>query len=323
VQLSPKIQLSFNVNGAQGKSLRATFTMIVAAPDVRGTAGNTPLLIDVLANDSGGQLPLSIAALTVPAHGTAVTNGNLVHYTPAVGFAGADNFFYTVTDGSLSATGSVTVNVGASALTLLPAMVTASANDGNLPQNTVDGDLNTRWSALGTNQWIQYDLLSPHLVDAVSIAFYSGAARIAYLGVQGSNDGTNWTQLFTGQSSGTTTSLERFEVTNRWARFVRIVGGGNSVNGFNSYTEVRIHTAPVAVPTFVAGASRLGNGNVRLQFSGSAGMDYTVRASTNIALTPLSGWSPLATGTFGGGPVVFDDSSAPNFPRRFYLISLP
>jgi hypothetical protein len=202
-------------------------------------------------------------------------------------------------------------------------MVTSSTNDGNIPLNTVDGDLSTRWSASGAGQWIRYDLLSPHLIDAVSIAFYSGAARIAYFDVQSSNDGTNWTQLFSGQSSGTSTNLERFEVTNRWASHVRIVGNGNSVSAWNSYTEVKIHTAAVAMPVFVAGGGPLSNGNFRLKFSGSAGMNYVLRASTNLTLTPLSNWTPIATLFFADGTAVFDDLTATNFPNRYYLISLP
>jgi poly(beta-D-mannuronate) lyase len=36
--------------------------------------------------------------------------------------------------------------------------VTASANDGNVPGNAVDGDLNTRWSANGDGQWLQLEM---------------------------------------------------------------------------------------------------------------------------------------------------------------------
>jgi hypothetical protein len=319
VQLGPQLKLSFNVNGAKGKSLHATFAMptnLVATADARATAMNTPVLVDVLANDGGAQFPLSIISLTAPAHGTAAINGNLVHYAPAAGFTGPDLFSYTISDGMLVATGSVTINVGEPVLTLLPDMVTASTDDGNVPQNTVDGDLSTRWSALGTNQWIQYDLLSPHLIDTVSVAFYNGASRIAYLSVQCSTDGTNWTQLFSGQSSGTTTNLERFDVTNRWARHVRIVGNGNSASLWNSYTAV-------SIPTFVAGSEPLGDGNFRLRFTGSAGMNFTLRASTDVTLAPLSSWTTLATGLFGGGTAVYDDLAATNYPRRVYSISVP
>ena len=36
--------------------------------------------------------------------------------------------------------------------------VTASTNDGNVPGNTVDNNLATRWSANGDGQWLQLDL---------------------------------------------------------------------------------------------------------------------------------------------------------------------
>ena len=36
--------------------------------------------------------------------------------------------------------------------------VTAIGNDGNVPSNVLDNNLNTRWSNLGTGSWIQLDL---------------------------------------------------------------------------------------------------------------------------------------------------------------------
>jgi hypothetical protein len=38
------------------------------------------------------------------------------------------------------------------------ASVKASGSDGSGAANTMDGKLNTRWSAFGKGQWIQYDL---------------------------------------------------------------------------------------------------------------------------------------------------------------------
>ena len=36
--------------------------------------------------------------------------------------------------------------------------VTASGNDGNVPSNVIDNNLNTRWSSNGIGQWIRADL---------------------------------------------------------------------------------------------------------------------------------------------------------------------
>ncbi len=118
--------------------------------------------------------------------------------------------------------------------------VTASADDGNVPANTVDNDLLTRWSALGDGQWIRFDLGSSKTVAFVKIAFYSGDTRTSTFDVQTSPDGTTWTTRSSRTSSGTSLALETFDFTDVSARYVRLLGHGNSVNLWNSYTEVEI-----------------------------------------------------------------------------------
>lgn len=69
--------------------------------------------LDVLANDSDPDgKPLSIASVTVPAHGSATIDGNGIVYTPTPGYVGADTFSYKVVDpDGLAATAQVTVTV--------------------------------------------------------------------------------------------------------------------------------------------------------------------------------------------------------------------
>jgi poly(beta-D-mannuronate) lyase len=122
--------------------------------------------------------------------------------------------------------------------------VVASADDGNVPANVLDNDLNTRWSANGDGQWNQFCLNSPATVSEVQIAFYNGATRSSTFDILTSTDGVNWTTAASGRvSSGTSANLETFTFTARTAKYVRIVGHGNSVNVWNSYTEVRIQTS--------------------------------------------------------------------------------
>ena len=72
------------------------------------SAGN---VFDVLANDSDPDGDaLSITAVSSPAHGTAVISAGKVIYTPATGYAGADNFTYAIADGK-SGTAGATVSV--------------------------------------------------------------------------------------------------------------------------------------------------------------------------------------------------------------------
>src|SRR5688572_6764258 len=86
--------------------------------------------------------------------------------------------------------------------------VTASTNDGNLPANTVDGSLATRWSGNGDGAWIRYDLGATHTVAYVRIAVYNGDSRQNRYDLQVSNDGSAWSNVQTNAlTSGTTTAL--------------------------------------------------------------------------------------------------------------------
>ncbi|WP_315824573.1 DUF7594 domain-containing protein [Paraflavitalea speifideaquila] len=121
--------------------------------------------------------------------------------------------------------------------------VSASGNDGNVPANVLDNNLGTRWSASGNGQWIQFCLSDTVSVTGVQIAFYSGNTRTSTFDVLVGNDGTNWTTAAAGRvSSGASLNLETFTFTPVEGKYVRIVGHGNSVNLWNSYTEVKIQT---------------------------------------------------------------------------------
>ena len=139
--------------------------------------------------------------------------------------------------------------------------VSASADDGNIPANVLDNDLNTRWSASGDGQWISFCLGDTVSVSGVQIAFYNGNARSSLFDVQYSLDGISWLNASTGrQSSGTSTALETFSFTPVQAKWIRILGHGNTVNAWNSYTEVDISvTAPPSCTAVTASAD---DGNV-------------------------------------------------------------
>lgn len=85
----------------------------VATDDAATTPEDTAVTIDVIANDSDiDSASLGVVSVSDPPHGTAQSVGpHNVEYTPSADFCGTDNFTYTVSDGSLTDTGSVTVNV--------------------------------------------------------------------------------------------------------------------------------------------------------------------------------------------------------------------
>jgi len=86
----------------------------IATNGTATTAQDTPVTINVLANDSDPDgNPLTIVSVTQGANGLVTTNGNgMVTYSPAMNFFGADHFTYTISNGQGgSATGMVSVTV--------------------------------------------------------------------------------------------------------------------------------------------------------------------------------------------------------------------
>src|SRR6266542_3108651 len=128
------------------------------------------------------------------------------------------------------------------------ASATASADDGNVARNAIDGNLATRWSAAGDGQWLTLDLGKPMMVGLVDLAFDSGGTVQYTFELQVSGDNTTWTTISAGRSSGTGTDLETFDVPDTSARYMRYLGHGNSVDLRNALTEAEVEV--------VAGASQ-------------------------------------------------------------------
>ncbi|MCP4049732.1 MAG: discoidin domain-containing protein [bacterium] len=123
----------------------------------------------------------------------------------------------------------------------------SSYQEPNAPENTTDSNLDTRWSAEGDGEWIQFNLGGTKKVKNISIAFYNGDQRISTFDVVVSEN--PWFSdyniiLNNQQSSGNSIQLEHFNL-NVNARYIRIVGHGNSVNKWNSYTEISIEADEV------------------------------------------------------------------------------
>ena len=99
----------------------------------------------------------------------------------------------------------------------------------------------TRWSAKGEGQWIAYDLgAAQPTVSQVAIAWFKGNRRTAVFTIEVSMNGHDWTEVYSGGSSGKTRDLEPYAFAAVPARYIRLVGFGNDDNRWNSLTEVEI-----------------------------------------------------------------------------------
>ncbi len=113
----------------------------------------------------------------------------------------------------------------------------------NSPENTFDGSLDTRWSANG-NASITYDLGEIKNIRYLGLAIYQDTnmdGRMQFFDVLVSQDGKEFTKIYSDNTSGSTIEQEVFEIPESKARFVRIYCKGTSVGTWNSITECNIY----------------------------------------------------------------------------------
>ena len=105
--------------------------------DSAETIKNTPVTVDVLANDTDPDGdPLAIYAVSAPQNGNAVQNSdNTITYTPNQNFAGSDSFSYYVSDGKQDGSWA---NVAIAVHDVRQA-VTVSVNSSEMSGNEFDG----------------------------------------------------------------------------------------------------------------------------------------------------------------------------------------
>lgn len=110
-------------------------------------------------------------------------------------------------------------------------------------EDAIDGHSDTMWTANGDGMWLEFDLGSSLPIAGVGTAWFKGNERLQYYDILLSNDRVNWTTAFSGSSAGTTTDMEDVAFTPVNARYVRIVGHGNSLAGnlWNSLTEAVVY----------------------------------------------------------------------------------
>ncbi|MFI5733887.1 polysaccharide lyase family 7 protein [Kribbella sp. NPDC051587] len=122
--------------------------------------------------------------------------------------------------------------------------VTASTSDANVAANVVDNNYSTRWSGDGDGASLTLDLGGTKTVSHLKVAAYKGDERKNDFELQLLN-GSTWTTVYDGLSSGSTTGLQTFDFTDQPATKVRYVGHGYQLNSggtgtWNSVTEFEV-----------------------------------------------------------------------------------
>jgi len=121
-------------------------------------------------------------------------------------------------------------------------VATCSSAPYSSPYDTVDGNLGSYWGGQGDGEWIMYEFVNESPVAAVDIKWHTGDQRKAKFDILVSSDKENWITVRSGESSGISKTFERNEISQEGSfKYVKIVGHGNSVNDWNSISEVRLY----------------------------------------------------------------------------------
>lgn len=125
-------------------------------------------------------------------------------------------------------------------------------NNDSVFARLLDNDHDTKWKEEGFGSFIQADLGSVEPVCNVGIAWDKGDERSYNFVISTSDDGTTFTDALRGTSSGTTETLETYDLTDVDSRFIRITVFGNNDDDNNdehdtaAINELRIGTATTA-----------------------------------------------------------------------------
>ncbi len=110
--------------------------------------------------------------------------------------------------------------------------------------NVSDNDTSpeSRWAATGT-AWLTLELAASETVDAVGIAVWHGGSRTYGFRIEVSEDGEHFTEVIAPRATelayGEEIGIYPFDAPVT-ARYLRYTGSGNSVNGWNSVTELAV-----------------------------------------------------------------------------------
>ena len=138
------------------------------------------------------------------------------------------------------------------------ASVTVSAptinddNNKNIPTNTIDNNLETKWSATAFGTYLQLNLHSIKKLCSIDVAWDKGDRHENNFMISISKDGKTFTDILKGTSSGSNNGFENYGIVPQVdAKYIKVSFYGRSGQGNNDsdnnnsvkVSEVRINTA--------------------------------------------------------------------------------
>ncbi len=324
----PDIVVSNYNPSADGTPDDGTVTVLIqdavarpaAADDTAITPEDTVVLVDVFANDFDHTGMLDPAAITVvrrPAHGSVVNaGGGKFAYTPAAGFAGVDDFTYTIRNTSGVVSNIATVTVIAKRSNKLPV---ASDDKAATPSNasiTVD---------ILSNDYDPDGNLTAGTVKLLSLPASGNASVNALTGAvtyQPSAAGTYSFTYTVQDNGGATTNVATVTVAVSFANTppkavndtaatpqgtavtVSVLANDSDVDGTLNPASVTLGTLPAAGTATVNATTGAISYTPTAGFSGTVSFTYTVKdnaaaisnaATVTVTVNAAANQAPLAS----------------------------
>jgi uncharacterized protein YhjY with autotransporter beta-barrel domain len=299
---------TYTATGPGGTSAPATVTLTVATPSAPVVANLSDVAIPYASSgtaiDLSGSITgvhTSIAVVTAPAHGATSIAGDVVTYTPAAGYFGADSFTYTATGpGGTSAPATVSLSVAT------PAAPTAA----NLSGVAIP------YGGGGTAIDLSGSISGVHTSIAVATAPAHGATSIAgdvitYTPATGYFGTDSFTYTATGPGGTSTAATVTLTVglppaptaANHSGTIVLYASTGTAIDLSGSVAGVHTAIAVAAPPahgtatvqgyaiTYVPAAGYFGDDSFTFTVTGPGGTSAAATVTLTVSLPP----APVAT----------------------------
>jgi uncharacterized repeat protein (TIGR02059 family) len=173
----------------------------------------------------------------------------LKYLAPSVNSLQVLDFKLKVSDGKTIKEESVPVNIlpykPELALAKISNVQASSYQTPDAPNNVSDGNLSTRWSMAGDNQWLILKLSDPFMISHLEIAFLSGQQYSSIFDIYASKDNITWDPvLLRAGSCNFSGAPQVFDFplskTNTDYSYVKFIGHGNSLNNLNNISELKV-----------------------------------------------------------------------------------
>ncbi|WP_434036650.1 M60 family peptidase N-terminal accessory domain-containing protein [Formosa sp. 4Alg 33] len=122
---------------------------------------------------------------------------------------------------------------------IAPVSVVASSSTN--PENTLDDNPATSWSAQGNGEYLIYDLGDIYELNDLKISFEDKLTKNSYFDIQVSRDNATYLEVKQNLSSNKTGDTYDTYSISRKARYIKIIGRGNETDDWNNISDVKFY----------------------------------------------------------------------------------